>query len=77
MSDVQLVPWRQLSPEALTGIIMDVITREGTDVHDTDSFHADAVVERVKKQLEGDRVAIVFDEDTGTCNIISTDHLDR
>ncbi len=76
MSDVQLIPWRQLSPEALKGLIMDVITREGTDVHDTDTFHADSVVEKVMSQLEDERVVIVFDEDAGSCAIVSSDALE-
>lgn len=76
MLDVKLVPWRQLSPEALKGLIMDVITREGTDMHDTDTFSAESVVQKVMAQLKDDRVAIVFDEMAGSCNIVSTDDLD-
>jgi uncharacterized protein YheU (UPF0270 family) len=76
MLEVKLVPWQKLSPDALKGLIMDVITREGTDVHDTDTFSADNVVQTVIEQLKAGLVTIVFDEMAGSCNIVSTDDLD-
>lgn len=73
---MQRIPWQQLSPAALRGIIMDVITREGTDVHDCDTFDPDASVEMVMGKLTSGDLVIVFDEEHNSCAIVSSDSLE-
>ncbi|MBI1910680.1 MAG: YheU family protein [Deltaproteobacteria bacterium] len=63
------VPFRMLSEDALNGLIEEFVTREGTDYGQTEySLEKKALV--VRRQLETGKAVIVFDEETGTCNII-------
>lgn len=63
------VPYRELSREALRGVIEAFVLQEGTD------YGADYTLEQkvaaVMKQLERGEAAIVFDPDTETTNIVS------
>jgi len=59
-----IVPYRDLSPEALDAVIEEFVTRDGTELTD-----AQAKIEQVKRQLEKGRVVITFDVETRTCNI--------
>ena len=69
-----LIPHHQLSSEALRGLIVDFVTRAGTQVDDPD-LSLQARIDAVLAQLQSGRVAIVFDEDSGTCSILPRDQL--
>lgn len=55
-----IVPFQQLSLDALHGLIEEFITREGTDYGEVEVSLADKV-EQVKSQLQSKEVVIVFD----------------
>lgn len=55
-----IVPFQQLSLDALHGLIEEFITREGTDYGEVEISLADKV-EQVKSQLQSKDVVIVFD----------------
>jgi len=61
------VPYQQLSPDALRGLIEEFVTRYGTDNGDLSTL--DEKVEQVFEQLKGGEAVIVFDEDSETCDI--------
>ena len=61
-----IVPWQQLSPEALAGVIEEFVTRDGTD---TAEMAAKSVT--VRRQLEQERVVLVFDPETESCTIVA------
>ena len=63
-----IVPYNELSPEALNAVIEEFVTRDGTELTD-----AQAKVDQVKRHLEKGRVVITFDSETGTCNIVPAD----
>lgn len=67
-----VVPYRQLSTEALQGVIEEFVTREGTDYGGTNVPLADKVAE-VLGQLERGQAVLVYDEETQSCNIIASD----
>lgn len=61
------VPHRLLSPGALRAIVEEFVTRDGTD-------HS-AVAQRIElvlRQLDEGRVAVHFEQETATCNILPT-----
>lgn len=62
------VPYQRLSDEALTGIIEEFISREGTDYGDYGFSFADKKAQ-VMQQLEKDIVVILFDPSTETCTL--------
>jgi len=60
-----IIPYNQLSPEALRGVIEEFVSRDGTELTD-----AENKVEQVKRQLEKGEVVIAYDPGSRTCNII-------
>jgi uncharacterized protein YheU (UPF0270 family) len=63
------IPWDSLSADALTGLIEEFITREGTDYGRVEVSLEDKV-KQVKKQLVTGDAVIFFDQDAQTCNIL-------
>ena len=66
-----IVPHSQLDPDTLTGLIEAFVCREGTDYGEVE-FGLDHKVSSVRRQLASGEVSIVFDEESGSFNIIST-----
>ncbi|GAB6904885.1 conserved hypothetical protein [Desulfosarcina cetonica] len=72
--DLLIIPHRQLSPEALTGLIEEFVTRDGTD----SGYTRGSLVENaamVRRQLDDGTAVIVFDNRRQTCNIVPADTL--
>jgi uncharacterized protein YheU (UPF0270 family) len=67
-----VVPHRQLSPEALSGLIEEFVTRDGTDSGYTRGSLAENVA-MVRRQLDAGQAVVVFDNRTRTCNIKPAD----
>jgi 2-amino-4-hydroxy-6-hydroxymethyldihydropteridine diphosphokinase len=65
-----IIPHRELSPEALKGVIEEFVTRESTDYGSEDISLA-AKIAQVRRQLDAGAAFIVFDEEAGTCSILS------
>ena len=63
-----LVPWDRLSATALTSVIEEFVTREGTEygAHDV-PLHTK--VAQVRRQLEKGEVVVVFDAKTETVSL--------
>ena len=69
-----IIPFQDLSSEALRGVIEEFVTREGTDYGESE-MPLDTKVRQVLNQLHAGKVVIVFDQKTETCNIVSKDAL--
>ena len=63
-----IIPYEQLSPEALHGVIEEIVTRSGTELSD-----AQVKVAQVMRLLKAGTAVIVFDPRTSTCNIVPAD----
>jgi uncharacterized protein len=63
------IPVEALSPQALDGLIEEFVTRDGTD-YGTEERTLDDKKDAVRRQLDSGDVAIVFDAETETANII-------
>ncbi|MCA1794003.1 MAG: YheU family protein [Desulfobacteraceae bacterium] len=63
------IPFKNLSPEALRGVIEEFVTREGTDYGEAE-IPLDTKAQQVMNQLQSGKAVIVFDQKTETCNII-------
>ncbi len=55
-----IIPYEQLSADAVQGLIEEFITREGTDYGDVE-FSLEEKVEHVHAQLLSKEIVIVFD----------------
>lgn len=63
------VPYTELSPDALNGVIQSFVLREGTDYGERDvSF--ETKVMQVRRQLERREAEIVFDQNTESIDIV-------
>jgi uncharacterized protein len=71
-----IIPYEKLSPEALQGLIEELVTREGTDSGYTRKS-LEENVEMVKRQLRKGEAFIVFDEADQTANIVSKNFLNK
>jgi uncharacterized protein YheU (UPF0270 family) len=63
------IPHEQLSPATLQALIEEFVTRSGTDYGETEIPLAQKV-QHVTRQLERGDIAIVFDSETESCNIV-------
>ena len=68
------IPVEALSPQALDGLIEEFVTRGGTD-YGAEERTLDEKKDAVRRQLDSGDVAIVFDPETQTSNIILKDEL--
>ncbi len=64
-----VIPHKELSPEALQGLLEDYVSREGTD-YGHSSYSLSQKVAAVRRQIETGRAVIVFDPIRQSCNII-------
>ena len=69
-----VIPYRQLSAEALRGLIEEFVTRHGTDSGYTRGSLAENVA-MVRRQLDAGQALVVFEERTQTCNIVPVETL--
>ena len=63
------VPHRELSPDALRGVVESFVLREGTDYGQRE-YSLDDKVMHVLKQLERGEARIEFDPTTESVNIV-------
>ncbi len=64
-----IIPWRELSPEALNGLIEEFVSREGTEYGEQEVSLVFKVRE-VVAQLEAGTVAVVFEAETSSASIV-------
>lgn len=64
-----VVPWRELSPQALAGVIEEFVTREGTE-YGVDDVPLEAKIAAVRAQLAAGEVVVLFDAETETTNLV-------
>jgi uncharacterized protein YheU (UPF0270 family) len=65
-----IIPYEQLSSDALQGLIEEFITREGTD-YGIEEVSLGIKVEQIKVQLSRREVVVVFDVASETVSILS------
>ncbi|MBU8910258.1 MAG: YheU family protein [Desulfobacterales bacterium] len=66
------IPYDQLSPEALQGVIEEFVTRDGTDYGEIE-VSLETKISQVLGQLKSGKTVIVFDQKTETCTILKSD----
>lgn len=63
-----VVPWRELSPDALRGVIVEFVTREGTEYGAAD-VELDTKIAQVHRQLDKGEVAVLWSSKSETVNL--------
>ena len=69
-----VIPYDKLSPQALQGLIEEFVTRNGTD-NGYIQASLQHNVATVMAQLRRGEAVVVFDESTGTANIVPARNL--
>jgi uncharacterized protein YheU (UPF0270 family) len=71
-----VVPYTELSEDALRGVVESFVLREGTDYGERDASHEDKVAD-VMRQLERGEARIMFDPlDTSVTIVVVTSRVD-
>ncbi len=65
-----VIPFKELTPEAIRGVIEEFVTRDGTDYGEAAPL--ETKVQHVLRQLHSGKAVITFDPKTETCNILPT-----
>ena len=63
------IPYKELSAEALQGVLESFVLREGTDYGERE-FTLEQKVAHVMRQLERSEVRIIFDPNTQSVDIV-------
>ncbi|MBI3928937.1 MAG: YheU family protein [Armatimonadetes bacterium] len=66
------IPWNELSPEALNGVVEEFVTREATD-HGHETYSLEQKMAQVLVQLRSGRARIEFDPAQESCTIVRVD----
>lgn len=66
------IPYHQLSPDALQGVIEEFVTRDGTDYGEVE-VSLETKISQVLGQIKAGKAIIVFDHKTETCTILKSD----
>lgn len=66
------IPYDQLSPEALHGVIEEFVTRDGTDYGEVE-ISLETKIAQVFSQIKSGKAVIVFDQKSETCTILKND----
>jgi hypothetical protein len=64
-----IIPYEQLSNDALQGLIEEFITREGTD-YGEEEISLDIKVEQIKQLLKRREIVVVFDVASESVSIL-------
>lgn len=64
------VPYNQLSLVAFQGIIVEFVTRDGTNYGEHE-IPLETKINQVLAQLKSGKAVIIFDQETETCNTAS------
>lgn len=65
-----IIPYEQLSSDALQGLIEEYITREGTD-YGEEEIPLSVKVEQIKQLLKRQEIVVVFDTASESVSILS------
>ena len=66
------IPYDQLSPKALQGVVEEFVTRAGTDYGEVE-IPLETKITQVVAQLRSGKAVIVFDEETDSATILRSD----
>ncbi|BFM16958.1 hypothetical protein R50073_31410 [Maricurvus nonylphenolicus] len=71
-----IIPFQQISADALQGLIEDYVSRDGTD-YGVQEVSLESKADQVKRQLQRGEVVVVFDEVSETASILTQKEVDH
>ncbi|MEX1665808.1 YheU family protein [Zhongshania arctica] len=70
MNEYVEVPWQKLSPDALQGMLEEMVTRDGTDYGENE-VSLEEKISQLRRALESNKAAIVFTPETESWTVIA------
>jgi uncharacterized protein YheU (UPF0270 family) len=70
------VPLDRINPETLRKMVEEFVTREWSDLSDAECTFEDKI-EQVIQQLKDNRIKVVFDLTSETCNIVPAENITK
>lgn len=70
------IPYQDLSADALTAVIEEFITREGTDYGDQE-YSLVQKLEQVRSQLRRGEIYVSYDPESQTCQLNTSDRAEH
>jgi len=67
-----IIPYDQLSPEALHGVVEEFVTRDGTDYGEV-AIPLETKIALVLAQIRSGKAVIIFDQETESCTVLRSD----
>ncbi len=64
-----IIPYTQLSAQALAGVVEEFVTRDGTD-YGMQELSLESKISNLMRLLKNKKAVIVFDPYSQTCNIL-------
>lgn len=74
--DGVVVPLDRINPATLQKMVEAFVTREWSELSDGDCTFQEKI-EQVMKQLKNDKIKVVFDLTSETCNIVPADSVSK
>jgi uncharacterized protein YheU (UPF0270 family) len=71
-----VVPLDRINPDTLRKMVEEFVTREWSELADADHTFEDKI-EQVLQQLKDEKIKVVFDLTSETCNIVPADIIGR
>lgn len=71
-----IIPFQQISADALQGLIEEYVSRDGTD-YGVQEVSLESKTDQVKRQLQRGEVVVVFDELSETASILTQKEADQ
>jgi len=68
------IPHTELNKSTLKSLIEEFVSRDGTDYGETE-VSLDEKIEQIMQQLENNEIVIVFDPETESCTLVTTEYL--
>ena len=65
-----MIPFDQLDPQTLDALIEEFVTRDGA-IHGHADDPLPQKIQTIRRQLKSGDIAIVFDEESESCSIVS------
>jgi len=69
-----IIPHKDLNPDTLNSLILEFVSREGTDYGDHEVPMGEKI-SSVHLHLNKGNAVVVFDQETGSCNIVPIDQV--
>lgn len=69
-----LIPFDSLTPETLNNILVEVVTRDGTDYGEYD-LSLEQKCQQARQMLKSQQAFLIFDTESETIKLISSDQM--